>query len=178
MAAYIPVPRDLTRVKSKVFFNLTKRQLICFGAAALIGVPFFFFLKSFGNVSLAALGMIIVMLPLFFLAMYEKDGQPLEVIAHHFIQAKFVRPKIRPYQTDNYYDVLFRQYQLEKEVERIVFPEEKTDKRNKKCLPISIESSREKLKLLSNVQKKITGFRRLLNSLSRFKGCSPMEFVV
>ena len=97
MAAYIPVPRDLTRVKSKVFFNLTKRQLICFGAAALIGVPFFFFLKSFGNVSLAALGMIIVMLPLFFLAMYEKDGQPLEVIAHHFIQAKFVRPKIRPY---------------------------------------------------------------------------------
>lgn len=79
MAAYIPVPRDLTRVKSKVFFNLTKRQLICFGAAALIGVPFFFFLKSFGNVSLAALGMIIVMLPLFFLAMYEKDGQPLEV---------------------------------------------------------------------------------------------------
>ena len=135
MAAYIPVPRDLTRVKSKVFFNLTKRQLICFGAAALIGVPFFFFLKSFGKVSLAALGMIIVMLPLFFLAMYEKDGQPLEVIAHHFIQAKFVRPKIRPYQTDNYYDVLFRQYQLEKEVERIVFPEEKTDKRNKNACP-------------------------------------------
>ena len=135
MAAYIPVPRDLTRVKSKVFFNLTKRQLICFGAAALIGVPFFFFLKSFGNVSLAALGMIIVMLPLFFLAMSEKDGQPLEVIAHHFIQAKFVRPKIRPYQTDNYYDVLFRQYQLEKEVERIVFPEEKTDKRNKNACP-------------------------------------------
>lgn len=95
----------------------------------------FLFLKSFGNVSLAALGMIIVMLPLFFLAMYEKDGQPLEVIAHHFIQAKFVRPKIRPYQTDNYYDVLFRQYQLEKEVERIVFPEEKTDKRNKNACP-------------------------------------------
>ena len=114
-----------------MFFNLTKRQLICFGAAALIGVPFFFLLKSSGNVSLAALGMIIVMRPLFFLAMYEKDGQPLEVIAHHFIQAKFVRPKIRPYQTDNYYDVLLRQYQLEKEVERILFPEEKTGKRNK-----------------------------------------------
>ena len=30
MAAYIPVPRDLTRVKTKVFLNLTKRQLICF----------------------------------------------------------------------------------------------------------------------------------------------------
>lgn len=131
MAAYIPVPRDLTRVKSKVFFNLTKRQLVCFGTAALIGVPFFFLLKSAGNVSLAALGMIIIMLPLFFLAMYEKDGQPLEVIANHFIQAKFVRPKIRPYQTDNYYDVLLRQYQLEREVEQIVFQKENKGKRNK-----------------------------------------------
>lgn len=91
MAAYIPVPRDLTRVKTKVFFNLTKRQLICFGSAALIGVPIFFLVKGTGNVSLAALTMMIVMLPLFFLAMYEKDGQPLEVIAGHFIQAKFIR---------------------------------------------------------------------------------------
>ena len=73
--------------------------------------------------------MIIVMLPLFFLAMYEKDGQPLEVIAGNFIQAKFIRPKVRPFQTDNYYDALMRQYQLEKEVEKIVFQEEKADKR-------------------------------------------------
>ena len=85
-----------------MFFNLTKRQLICFGSAALIGVPIFFLVKGTGNVSLAALTMMIVMLPLFFLAMYEKDGQPLEVIAGHFIQAKFIRPKVRPYQTNNY----------------------------------------------------------------------------
>ena len=72
MAAYIPVPRDLTRVKTKVFFNLTKRQLLCFGAAALIGVPIFFLVKATGNVSLAALSMMIVMLPLFFLAMCSR----------------------------------------------------------------------------------------------------------
>ena len=42
MAAYISVPRDLANVKTKVAFNLTKRQLICFGAAALVGVPLFF----------------------------------------------------------------------------------------------------------------------------------------
>lgn len=129
MAAYIPVPRDLTRVKTKAFFNLTKRQLVCFGSAALIGVPLFFWIKSMGNVSLATLVMIIAMLPLFFLAMYEKDGQPLEVIAGHFIQAKFIRPKVRPFRTDNYYDVLMRQYQLEKEAEKIVFQEENADKR-------------------------------------------------
>ena len=131
MAAYVPVPRDLTRVKTKVFFNLTKRQLICFGAALVIGIPTFFVVKRTGNVSLAAMAMIVVMLPLFFLAMYEKDGQPLEVIAGHFIQAKFVRPKVRPYQTNNYYDALVRQYHIEKEVERIVFQEEAAGKRSK-----------------------------------------------
>lgn len=124
MAAYIPVPRDLTRVKSKVLFNLTKRQLLCFGAAALIGLPVFFLVKTTGNVSLAAISMIIVMLPLFFLAMYEKDGQPLEVIANHFIQAKFIRPKVRPYRTNNYYDALMRQQELEKEVKAIVYHRE------------------------------------------------------
>ena len=50
MASYIPVPRDLTRVKSKILFNLTRRQLICFGIAALIGVPSFFFIKSIGKI--------------------------------------------------------------------------------------------------------------------------------
>lgn len=125
MAAYISVPRDLTRVKSKILFNLTKRQLLCFSLAALIGVPSFFLLKQTGNISLAALGMMIIMLPLFFLAMYEKDGQPLEVVARHFIETKFIRPKVRPYQTDNYYAALIRQAQTEQEVQRIVLNSEK-----------------------------------------------------
>lgn len=131
MAAYIPVPRDLTRVKSKILFNLTKRQLICFGTAALIGVPLFFLIKRSGNVSLATMVMIIVMLLLFLLAMYEKNGQPLEVIVKQFIQAKFIRPKIRPYQTINYYDALIRQNKLEREVERIAFSKKSTGKKGK-----------------------------------------------
>ena len=119
-ASYISVPRDLTRVKSKVMFNLTKRQLICFSVAALIGVPSFFLLKKIGSVSMAAMGMMVVMMPLFFLAMYEKNGQPLEVIMNHFIQAIFIRPKIRPYQTNNYYAALMREMKAEKEVKEIV----------------------------------------------------------
>lgn len=119
-ASYISVPRDLTKVKSKVMFNLTKRQLICFGVAALIGVPTFFLLKSIGSTSMAAMGMMVVMMPLFFLAMYEKNGQPLEVFMSHFIQANFIRPKVRPYQTDNYYSALMREMKAQKEVEEIV----------------------------------------------------------
>ena len=68
--------------------------------------------------------MIVIMLPLFFLAMYERDGQPLEVIAKHFIDARIIRPKIRPYETDNYYSALLRQYQVEKEVQQIVWKKE------------------------------------------------------
>ena len=120
MAAYIPVPRDLSRVKSKILFNLTKRQLLCFGTAAVIGLPSFFALKTAVNTSVASLGMILIMMPLFLLAMYEKDGQPMEVIARHFIETKFIRPKIRPYRTDNYYEVLLRAAEAEKEVEGIV----------------------------------------------------------
>ena len=125
MAAFISVPRDLSKVKTKVFMNLTKRQLICFGAGALIGVPLFFVLKSTGNISFAAMGMIVVMMPMFFLAMYEKDGQPLEVVARHFYESRFKRPKVRPYKTNNYYAAVMRQYQAEKEVERIVCNREK-----------------------------------------------------
>ena len=35
--AFVPVPKDLNRVKTKVMFNLTKRQLICFALAAAAG---------------------------------------------------------------------------------------------------------------------------------------------
>ena len=116
-ASYISVPRDLTKVKSKVMFNLTKRQLICFGMAVLIGVPSFFLMKTVMKTNTAVMGMMVIMMPFFFLAMYEKNGQPLEVILNHMIQAIFKRPKIRPY---NYYAALLRQAEAEKEVEKIV----------------------------------------------------------
>ena len=124
-ASYISVPRDLTKVKSKVMFNLTKRQLICFGLAALLGVPSFFLIKQFAAVSAAAIGMMVIMMPFFFLAMYERNGQHLEVILRHFIEATFIRPKVRPYQTDNYYAILHRQAVAEKEVEEIVIHSKK-----------------------------------------------------
>ena len=137
MAAFISVPRDLSKVKTKIFMNLTKRQLICFGAGALVGVPLFFVLKSTGNLSFAAMGMIVVMMPMFFLAMYEKDGQPLEVVAKHFYESRFKRPKIRPYKTNNYYAAVMRQYQAEKEVERIV------GNTGKRIKPVSVPQEKE-----------------------------------
>ena len=62
--AYVSVPKDLTKVKNKVAFNLTKRQLICIG----------------------------------------KDGMHLEDVLMHMIRVKFLRPPVRKYETENYYE--------------------------------------------------------------------------
>ena len=90
--AYVNVPKDLTKVKTKVLFNLTKRQLICFGSGALIGVPLFFLLKG---------------------------------------RVCFQRPKQRPYKTNNFYAVLERQNQLDREVYQIVRKEKADPHRTK-----------------------------------------------
>ena len=118
--AYVSVPKDLTKVKSKVMFNLTKRQLICFGGGALIGVPLFFLLKGPLGTSPAVMCMMIVLLPAMLFAMYERNGQPLEVVLRQIIRNGFTRPKNRPYQTDNFYSALLREENLKKEVKRIV----------------------------------------------------------
>ena len=105
MKAYTSVPRDLTRVKEKLLFNLTKRQLVCFGLAAVIGLPSYFFVKEAAGSTVATLCMVFIMIPMFLIAMYEKNGQPLEVLFKQFIQAKYLRVKERPYKTDNRYAV-------------------------------------------------------------------------
>lgn len=106
-------------------FNLTKRQLICFGLGIVIGLPIFFLTKSALGTSVSAMLMIIVMLPCFMLALYEKHGQPLEKVLKNIIDVCFLRPKERPYMTNNFYDCLHRQEELEKEVTNIVHKKSK-----------------------------------------------------
>ena len=125
---YVTVPKDVTKVKTKVLFNLTKRQLICFGSGLLIGVPLFFLSRGpLGNTT-ATMLMILAMVPAFLLAMYEKNGQYLEVILRNMIRSVFLRPKKRYYKTNNFYAVIERQNQLDKEVYRIVHKKEAVDR--------------------------------------------------
>ena len=121
--AYVPVPKDLTKVKTKVMFNLTKRQLLCFGCGIVLGLPIFFLTKNMLGTSVSAMLMIIIMLPCFLLALYEKHGQPLEKVIKNIIEVCFLRPKVRPYMTNNFYDCLLRQDELDKEVKNIVCKE-------------------------------------------------------
>ena len=118
--AYVPVPKDLTKVKSKFLFNLTKRQVICFGLGAALGLPLFFLTKGAIGTSAASLLMIVIMMPCFLLWLYEKNGEPLEVVLKHFLQARFLRPKKRIYQTNNFYAVIDENIRIQKEVHRIL----------------------------------------------------------
>lgn len=101
--AYVQVPKDLTKVKTKVMFNLTKRQLICFGLAGITAIPVYFLSRGLLGNTMAAMAMILIAMPFFMFAIYEKDGRPLEKILMDMIQVKFKRPAIRPYRTDNFY---------------------------------------------------------------------------
>lgn len=104
--AYVNVPNDLSKVKNKLAFNLTKRQLICFGIAAAIGVPTYIFTRSaIGNMG-AMLLMIGLMLPCFLFAMYERDGLPFEKVLRNVIRCKLLWPGVRPYKTENFYAYL------------------------------------------------------------------------
>ena len=96
--AYVSVPKDLTKVKNKVAFNLTKRQIICMVIGALVGIPFYFLTRNLLGISNAATGMVLLMLPAFLFAMYEKDGMHLEQVLMNFIRVRFLRPMIRRYE--------------------------------------------------------------------------------
>ena len=100
---YVNVPNDLSKIKTKIAFNLTKRQLICFGCGAAVGIPAYLLARgAIGNTGGLFL-MLGVMLPAFLLAMYERDGLPLEKVARNIIRAKFPRSGHRPYKTENLY---------------------------------------------------------------------------
>ena len=115
--AFVPVPKDLNRVKTKVMFNLTKRQLICFALAAAAGVPIFFLTKPSLGISTSAMLMVVIMLPFIFFALYEKDGQPAEKILGHVIKSMFLRDKVRPYRTSNLYAAIQQEIKEKEELQ-------------------------------------------------------------
>jgi hypothetical protein len=129
---FVSVPKDLTKVKTKVALNLTKRQLICFSAGGAVGIPTYLLTHSYIGNDISMLLMIGLMLPFFAAAMYEKDGQPFEKIAFHFIRARFLWPGTRPYKTQNIYAALERQNKYEREVRRLASKNKKSEKKNPK----------------------------------------------
>ena len=127
MAISVAVPKNLSGIKTKVAMNLTKRQLVCFGSAGAVGIPFYIFTKGVIGTQASALIMVALMLPFFFLAMYEKDGFPAEKILYFMLRQKILTPGIRPYKSENLYRQLEEKERRKKEVRYL---EEKAAGRN------------------------------------------------
>lgn len=127
MAISVAVPKNLSGIKTKVAMNLTKRQLVCFGSAGAVGIPFYIFTKGVIGTQASALIMVALMLPFFFLAMYEKDGFPAEQILYFMLRQKILTPGIRPYKSENLYRQLEEKERMKKEVRYL---EEKAAGRN------------------------------------------------
>ena len=117
---YVPVPKDLNAVKTKIAFNLTKRQLICFSLAAAAGISVYFLTRGTLGTTGAVVALLVCALPFFIFALYEKNGQPLEKILKHYINTTYRRPRRRPYVTNNIYSAIEKQILLEQEVDKIV----------------------------------------------------------
>ena len=91
--AYVPVPKDLSKIKTKLAFNLTKRQLVCFSSAAAVGLPAYLFSRgSIGN-SAAMFLMIGLMLPFFFLAIGRSPMHWEYLSSHQGTLAVFHTPE-------------------------------------------------------------------------------------
>ena len=124
---YVQIPRDLNKIKEKFLFGLPKRQVIYFGFGAGIGIiPFFLLLEH--DVTAAVLSLMLCVMPFGFIGLYEKNGLTCDKIITLWIKANLIRPKLRPYKTENIYVVLEEQALLEREVKKIGYKKSIKDK--------------------------------------------------
>lgn len=93
--AYVPIPKDLDRIKTKVAFNLTKRQLIGFAVAGLIGVPVYLTVKRYLPNDISMIFLLISTFPVFYITFFNKDGLTFEKYFKYFYLHKFYQPTKR-----------------------------------------------------------------------------------
>ncbi len=118
MAISVPIPKDLGKVKTKFVGGFTRRQVICFALALVAGVPLYFLLRKPLGTEAALIIMMIVMMPFFVCALYEKNGVPAEKLLVMMIRFKLAKP-IRPYRAVNIFSQLEERDKKRKEVRRL-----------------------------------------------------------
>lgn len=111
---YVKIHKDISLIKSKVMFGLTKRQLICFGIGLGMGLPMFFIVKAFiSDLTLAIVAMGVFSAPGIICGLYVKNGLHFEDTIKLMFKY-FKNPRIKTYQTENAYTIIERQLEYEK----------------------------------------------------------------
>ena len=103
--AYVPIPKDLSNVKTKVAFGLTKRQLLLAGVGIVLGLIAFFIFKPIIGTSNALYPFMAFVLPAFFIGLFKKNGLTFE--QYFSIRRKYNKSKkIRTFKSKNFYEYL------------------------------------------------------------------------
>ncbi len=106
--AFVPVPKDLAKVKTKIAFNLTRRQLISFSLGGIIGFFIYINAKQIFPNDIALLIMMVGVMPFFFLGVYERDGLNFEKLIKYYYESKIRNPEVRIYKNINSYEALVK----------------------------------------------------------------------
>lgn len=93
----VSIPKELKKIKSKLFFGLTKRQLIGFGTAIAVGLAVFLLVKELVNIDIAMYALFIAVAPIFFITIYTKDGMPAEKWIKLILEYKYLNPLKRTF---------------------------------------------------------------------------------
>lgn len=93
----VSIPKELKKIQSKLFFGLTKRQLIGFGTAIAIGISMFFLFTKIANSDVAMYALFFSVAPIFFITIYTKDGLPAEKWIKLIIEYNYIYPPKRAY---------------------------------------------------------------------------------
>ncbi|MGN0592669.1 MAG: PrgI family protein [Ruminococcus sp.] len=112
---YVTIPKDISSVKKKFMFGMTKRQVFCFGGAFLIGVPAYLFFKFYLKApsALAMLIMAVLTAPLIAFGIYYVNGIYLDELLKYMVHF-FRSPRIRTYQSTNYYQQMMDAIEYQK----------------------------------------------------------------
>ncbi|KAA9237652.1 MULTISPECIES: PrgI family protein [Aerococcus] len=127
--AFVPVPKDLTKVQTKLVFNLTGRQLVCFSGALLVGAPTYWFTRNALGDTFSMVLMMIVASPFIFFAFFKRDGLSGEKYLKQMYEFKYKKPLIRVYKNTNYYRLIEDIYRQEDIFEKNYKPKKRKRKK-------------------------------------------------
>ena len=123
---------DLSRIKAKIVFGLTLRQIICFGTGLAVSVPFFFLTRKIIGLEMAAMLVMVLSSPFFVLGIYEKNGLTIEWILFFFIRRTKLRSGIRKRAVISEKERAERAESVRKEIEKLESKEENSLERSSK----------------------------------------------
>jgi hypothetical protein len=132
--AYTENHCDLNKIKDKPIYGFTIRQMLSFLLILAIGIPTYAIMFSKGvDTTIACLIICFIAFPIFFAGTYEDiNGRTVEKILYAKIRLLFLTKNKRPFATNNAFEAVKMQRQLEQKYRKMVRKEQLRKQKKKK----------------------------------------------